>query len=158
MCIRDSNKHDGPLYYTGYIGSMCIKRIQVDSGSALRIIPKRLIYFLGIPLNRLSAVTTAIYGFNAGSSHPLGNIRLRCRIGDLKSEVTCYVIDAETSYNYCLGDLGFMLIGSFFLLCISASSMWMIMQWCERCLLKSSRSGGLKTTLLMLSSTRKPTK
>jgi len=102
MLLKD-NKHDGPLYYTGYIGSMCIKRIQVDSGSALSIIPKRLLYFLGIPLHRLSATTTMIYDFNAESSHPLGKIRLFCRIGDLKSKVTCYVIDADTSYNLLLG-------------------------------------------------------
>jgi len=51
----------------------------------------------------LSARTTTIYGFNTGSSHPLGKMWLRCRIGDLKSEVTCYVIDADTSYNLLLG-------------------------------------------------------
>jgi len=33
----------------------------------------------------------------------LRKIRLRCQIGDLKSEVTCYAIDADTSYNLLLG-------------------------------------------------------
>jgi len=102
MLLKD-NKHDRPLYYTGYIGSTCIERVQVDPGSALNIIPKRLLYFLDISLYRLPATTTTIYGFNAGSSHPLGTIRLRCRIGSLKSEVTCYVINADTSYNLLLG-------------------------------------------------------
>jgi len=102
MLLKD-NKHDRPLYYTGYIGLTCIERVQVDPGSALNIIPKRLLYFLGIPLYRLSATTKTIYGFNAGSSHPLGKIRLCCRIGSLKSEVTCYVIDVDTSYNLLLG-------------------------------------------------------
>jgi len=102
MLLKD-NKHDRPLYYIGYIGSTCIARVQVDPGSALSIIPKRLLYFLSIPLYRLSATTITIYGFNAGSSHPLGKIRLRCRIRSLKSEVTCYVIDADTSYNLLLG-------------------------------------------------------
>jgi len=99
------NKHDRPLYYTGYIGSICIKRVQVDLGSELSTILKRLLYFFRIPLNRLSAMTTMIYDFNAGSSHPLGKIQLRCRIGDLKSEVTCYVINTDTSYNLLLGRL-----------------------------------------------------
>jgi len=102
MLLKD-NKHDRPLHYTGYIGSMCIERIEVDPGSILGIIPKRFLYFLGILLYRLSAMTTMIYGFNAGSSHPLGKVRLRCRIRDLKSEVTCYVIDADMSYNLLLG-------------------------------------------------------
>jgi len=69
----------------------------------LSIIPKRLLYFLGIPLSRLSTTTTIIYGFNAESSHPLGKIHLWCQIGDLKSEVTGYVIDVDTSYNLLLG-------------------------------------------------------
>jgi len=102
MVLKD-NKHDRLLYYNGYISSTCIERVHVDPGSALSIIPKRLLYFLGISLRRLSTMTTLIYGFNAGNSHPLGKIRPRCRIGDLKSEVTCYVIDADTSYNLLLG-------------------------------------------------------
>ena len=79
------------------------ERVHVDQESALGIIPKRLLYFFGIPLNKLSTTTTIIYGFNAGSSHLLGKIWLRCLIGDLKLEVTCYIIDADTSYNLLLG-------------------------------------------------------
>ena len=79
MLLKD-NKYDRPLYYTGYIGSTCIEKVHVDPAFALSIILKRLLYFLGIPLNRLST-TTIIYGFNAGSSHPLGKIQLRCQIG-----------------------------------------------------------------------------
>jgi len=81
---------------------MCIEMVQVDPGSTLSIISKRLLYFLGIPLNTLSATTTTIYGFNVGSSHSLRKIWLRCRIQDLISEVTCYIIDADTSYNLLL--------------------------------------------------------
>jgi len=82
---------------------MCIERLQIDPGSALSIIPKRLLYFLRILLNRFSTTTIMIYGFHARSSHLLGKIWLRCRIRDLKSEVTCYVNDADTSYNLLLG-------------------------------------------------------
>jgi len=102
ILLKD-NRHDRPLYYTWYIGSTHIERIQVDLGSALSIIPKRILYFLDIPLSRLSTTTTTIYGFNAGSSYPLGKICLRCQIGDLKLEVTCYVIDADASYYVLLG-------------------------------------------------------
>jgi len=35
----------------------------------------------------------------------MGNIKLRCQTRDLKSEVTCYIIDADTSYNLLLGRL-----------------------------------------------------
>jgi len=33
----------------------------------------------------------------------MGKIKLKCHIGDLKSEVTCYVIDTDMSYNLLLG-------------------------------------------------------
>jgi len=101
MLLKD-NRYDRPLYYTGYIGSTHIERVQVNPGPALSIIPKRLLYFLGILLSRLSTTTTTIYSFNTENSHSLGKIRLRCQIGDLKSEVTCYVINADTSYNLLL--------------------------------------------------------
>src|SRR5436190_16498406 len=35
----------------------------------------------------------------------MGKIKLRCQIGDLKTEVTVYVKDAGTSYNLLLGRL-----------------------------------------------------
>ena len=85
--LLKNNKHDRLLYYTGYIDSTCDERIQVYSGSALSIVPKRLLYFLGISLNRLLTMTTTLYAFNAGSTHPLGKIRLRYQIGDVNSKV-----------------------------------------------------------------------
>ena len=102
MLLKDNN-YDRPLYHTGYIGSSRIERIQVDPGSTLSIVPRRVMHFLGIPLHRLSMTIITIFGFNSGSSRPLGKIRLRCQIGDHKSEMTCYVIDADTSYNMLLG-------------------------------------------------------
>ena len=33
----------------------------------------------------------------------MGKIKLRCEIENLKSEMTCYVIDADMSYNLLLG-------------------------------------------------------
>ena len=38
--LLKNNRHDRPLYYTGYIGSTYIEVIQVDQGSAVNIIPR----------------------------------------------------------------------------------------------------------------------
>jgi len=89
------------MYYTGYIRSSKVSRIQVDPGSALSIMPRRVLH-LGIPTHRLSATQTIIYGFKANGTCPMEKIKLRCQIGDLRSEVTCYVIDADTSYSLLL--------------------------------------------------------
>src|SRR3954463_16214270 len=96
-------RHARPLYFTGYIGSTEITHIQVDPGSALSIMPRRVMEHLSIPSHRLSATDTNIFEFNANSTRPMGKIKLRCQIRDLKSEVTVNVIDADTSYNLLLG-------------------------------------------------------
>src|SRR4051812_39124953 len=101
MQVQD--RHARPLYFMGYIGSTEIMRIQVDLGSALSIMPRRVMEHLSIPAHRLSATDTNIFGFNANSIRPIGKIKLRYPIGDLNTEVTVYVIDADTSYNLLLG-------------------------------------------------------
>src|SRR4051812_23538415 len=101
--MQVQGRHARPLYFTGYIGSTEITRIQVDPGSALSIMPRRVTEHLSIPAHRLSATDTNIFGFNANSTRPMGKIKLRCQIGDLKTEVTVYFIDADTSYNLLLG-------------------------------------------------------
>jgi len=101
--MQVKGKHDRPLYFTRYIRSFDVSRIQVDLGSALSIMPHRVMQHLGILTHRLSATQTTIYDFNANGMRPIGKIKLKCQIGDLRSEVTCYVINADTSYNLLLG-------------------------------------------------------
>ena len=40
--MQVKGKHDRPLYFAGYIGSSEVNRIQVDPGSALSIMPRRV--------------------------------------------------------------------------------------------------------------------
>src|SRR3954463_5380628 len=101
--MQVQGRHAHPLYFTGYIGSTEITHIQVDPGSALSIMPRRVMEHLSIPTHRLSATNTNIFRFNANSTQPMGKIKLNCQIGDLKTEVTVYVIDADISYNLLLG-------------------------------------------------------
>src|SRR3954469_17278860 len=70
--------HDRPLYFTAYIGSTVITRIQVAQGSALSIMPLRIMSYLMIPRSKLSATNTVIAEFNAKSSTPLGKFWLNC--------------------------------------------------------------------------------
>jgi len=79
-------KHDRPLYYTGYIRSSKMSSIQVDPGSALSIMPRRIMQHLEIPTHRLSATQTTIYGFNANRTRLMRKIKLKCQIEDLRSK------------------------------------------------------------------------
>jgi len=40
--MQVKEKHDSPLYYTGYIGSSEVSRIQIDLGFALSIMTRRV--------------------------------------------------------------------------------------------------------------------
>lgn len=54
----------------------------------------------------------------------MGKIRLKCQIADLKTEVTCYVIENETSNSLLLGweGRGSMQTALYLQLCTSVSS------------------------------------
>src|SRR4051812_38661066 len=86
--MQVQGKHDQPLYFTGYIDSMEITRIQLDPGSMPSIMPRCVIEYLSIPAHKLSATDTNIFGFKSNNTRPMGKIKLRCQIGDPKSEVT----------------------------------------------------------------------
>jgi len=52
--MQVKEKHDRPLYFTGYIGSSEVSCIQVDLGSTLDIISCRVMQHLGISTHRLA--------------------------------------------------------------------------------------------------------
>lgn len=68
-------------------------------GSAINRMPLRALAHQGIPTNKLSHTKMTIQGYNADSQRAIGKIRLKYQLADLKSEITCYVIDNDTSYN-----------------------------------------------------------
>ena len=76
--MKVKGKHDRPLYYTGYIGSTEVSHIQVDAGSTLSIMPRRVMQHSGIPIHRLNSTQTVIYGFNANGTRPMEKIKLKC--------------------------------------------------------------------------------
>lgn len=54
---------------------------------------------------KLASTTTTIYGFNTQRNRSVEKIYLKCQTDNLKSELTCHIINAETSYNLLLGQL-----------------------------------------------------
>lgn len=85
------------------LGLIEINRILVDLGSALSIMPRRVMHHMGIPTSRFTFTNTMINDFNANGVCPWKKIMLKCQIEDLRSEVTYYIIDASISFNLLLG-------------------------------------------------------
>lgn len=77
--------------------------MQIEPGSAINRMPLRALAHQGIPTSKLSHTKMTIQGYNADSLRAIGKIRLKCQLADLKSEITSYVIDNDTSYNLLLG-------------------------------------------------------
>lgn len=68
-----------------------------ESGSAVNLLPLRTLSYLGIPTSKLShtRVTIREWCFPKGHRQRL--------LGDMKTKMTCYVVDSDASYSLLLG-------------------------------------------------------
>ncbi len=101
--LLGSRIHNRPLFVTGYIKEQLVNRILIDGGSAVKILPLKVLKDLGISLDQLSHSRLMIQGFNQDGQRAIGKIRLNMLIGDIESNALFHVIDARTSYKPLLG-------------------------------------------------------
>ncbi|KAL0323627.1 UNVERIFIED_CONTAM: hypothetical protein Sangu_1982000 [Sesamum angustifolium] len=62
--LLGSKPHNRPLFVAGYIREQKVNRILIDGGSAVNILPLRILKELGIPIDELSNSCLVIQGFN----------------------------------------------------------------------------------------------
>jgi len=70
--LLGSKPHNRPLFVTGYIREQKIRRILVDGGLAVNIMPKSTMNDLGITVEELSKSRTMIQGFNLKGQRAIG--------------------------------------------------------------------------------------
>ncbi|KAL0300454.1 UNVERIFIED_CONTAM: hypothetical protein Sangu_3119600 [Sesamum angustifolium] len=80
-----------------------VNRILIDGGSAVNILPLRILKELEISIDELSNSSLMIQGFNQGGQRAAGIIRMQLTMEDMASSALFHVIDAKTSYNMLLG-------------------------------------------------------
>ena len=80
-----------------------VNRIFIDGGSAVNILPLKILKELGISLDELLPSKLMIQGFNQGGQRAIGKIRLHMLIGEMESSVLFHVIDAKTTYKVLIG-------------------------------------------------------
>ncbi|KAL0349787.1 UNVERIFIED_CONTAM: hypothetical protein Sradi_4127900 [Sesamum radiatum] len=100
--LLGSKPHNLPLFVAGYVREQKVNRILIDGGSAVNILPLRILKELGIPINELSNSRLMIQGFNQGGQRAVGIIRMQLTMEDMVSSTLFHVIDAKTSYNMLL--------------------------------------------------------
>nr|CAD1842646.1 unnamed protein product [Ananas comosus var. bracteatus] len=101
--MTPNHKHNRPLYVQGHVKGVALKRILVDPGSAVNILPLQTLRALGHLVDDLEPKNVVISGFNKSDEHTLGSIQLMLSLEELKTLVRFYVIDADTSYTMLLG-------------------------------------------------------
>ena len=75
--LLGETKHNRPLYFTGYIKEVPIRRIQIDPGFALNLISTSALEELGIPPSKLSHTSVSIFGYDGSAQRPIGKIRFK---------------------------------------------------------------------------------
>ncbi|KAK4409606.1 hypothetical protein Sango_0033600 [Sesamum angolense] len=64
--LLGSKPHNRPLFIAGYVREQKVNRILIDGGSAVNILPLRILKELEIPIDELSNSRLMIQGFNQG--------------------------------------------------------------------------------------------
>ncbi|KAL0406507.1 UNVERIFIED_CONTAM: hypothetical protein Slati_3964600 [Sesamum latifolium] len=100
--LLGSKPHNRPLFVAGYVREQKVNRILIDGGSAVNILPLRILKELRIPIDELSNSRLMIQGFNQGGQRAVGIIRLQLTMEDMISTALFHIIDAKTSYNMLL--------------------------------------------------------
>ncbi|XP_030934588.1 uncharacterized protein LOC115960030 [Quercus lobata] len=101
--LLGSKIHNRPLFVTGYIREQEVNRILIDGGSAVNILPLKILKELGISLDELLPSKLMIQGFNQSGQRAIGKIRLHMLIGEMESSALFHVIDAKTTYKVLMG-------------------------------------------------------
>ena len=95
--------HNRPLYVTGKFDQILVKRILIDPGAAVNLLPLYTLQKIGYNEYDLKSENVVVCGFNQSSQAVVGSISLVLHLDDFKTIVKFHVIDADTSYKAMLG-------------------------------------------------------
>ncbi|KAL0423942.1 UNVERIFIED_CONTAM: hypothetical protein Sradi_0929000 [Sesamum radiatum] len=93
--LLGSKPHNRPLFVAGYVREQKVNRILIDGGSAVNILPLRILKELEIPIDELSNSRLMIQVFNQGGQRAVGIIRMQLTMEDMVSSALFHVIDAK---------------------------------------------------------------
>ena len=101
--LIDDGDHNRPLYVEGNIGVAHLRRILIDPGSAVNILPLWSLTRAGFTVDDLEATDVMICGFDNQGKPTLGAITLKIQMSTFSFKVRFFVIEANTSYSALLG-------------------------------------------------------
>lgn len=99
----ESDNHNRPLYIEGNIGSAHLRRILIDPGSAMNLLPIRSLTWAGYTIDDLEPTNVVICGYDSNGSQVMGTITLKLQMSTFVFKVKFFVIEFVTSYSALLG-------------------------------------------------------
>jgi len=100
--LLGSKPQNCPLFVASCIKEQKVDCILIDGGSVVNIMPKSIMYELGITIEGFSKSRIVIQGFNLESQRSIYMIRVKLVMGDLSTSFIFRVIDSKTSYKMLL--------------------------------------------------------
>jgi hypothetical protein len=101
--VVDDGDHNRPLYIEGNIRVAHLRRILIDPGSAVNILPVRSLTRAGFTVDDLEPTDVVICGFDNNGTTTLGAITIKIQMSTFSFKVRFFVIEANTSYSALLG-------------------------------------------------------
>jgi hypothetical protein len=101
--VLECDDHNRPLYIQGNIASAHLRRIFIDPGSAVNILPVRSLTRAEYTVDDLDSTEVVICGFNNQGTSALGSITVKIQMSSFSFKARFFVIDSNTSYSALLG-------------------------------------------------------
>ncbi|KAK1644749.1 hypothetical protein QYE76_062554 [Lolium multiflorum] len=101
--LIEDGAHNCPLYVEGNIGAAYLRRILIDPGSAVNILPLRSLKRAGFTEEDLESTDVMICGFDNQGKPTLGAITVKIQMSTFNFKVRFFVVEANTSYSALLG-------------------------------------------------------
>ena len=98
--------HNRSLYVEAEMNGVAVKRVMVDPGSAVNLIPMSTVEALGIPKENIGGAPIEVYDFSSNCKINFcrnGMVRVNCNVGPFKSPIEFQVVFAPTTYHALLG-------------------------------------------------------
>jgi hypothetical protein len=101
--VLECDDHNRPLYIQGNIASAHLRRILIDPGSAVNILPVHSLTRARYTVDDLDSTEVVICGFNNQGTSALGSITIKIQMSSFSFKARFFVIDSNTSYSALLG-------------------------------------------------------
>ena len=91
--VVDDGDHNRPLYIEGNIGVAHLRRILIDPGSVVNILPVRSLTWAGFTVDDLEPTDVVICGFDNNGTTTLGAITVKIQMSTFSFKVRFFIIE-----------------------------------------------------------------